>query len=154
MKFVLFSNDSVDHQNEKLLCMLHSPFKNILSWHYCVSGCGWGLSSGTLHVPLCDHHEAVGLGQPLDSGASSSHWSKSQLSGVAEIRITTSKSLAMVLSQKMVECPLWIRDELLPHVEEGFVHKLAKRETIDRQKAAAAAVPVCHGEESFKKGSE
>lgn len=43
----------------------------------------------------------------------------------AGMRISTSKSVAMVLSWKRVECPLWVTEELLPQ-EEEFKHLRAK----------------------------
>ncbi|TWW60942.1 hypothetical protein D4764_05G0010320 [Takifugu flavidus] len=36
----------------------------------------------------------------------------------AGIRIRTSKSESMVLTRKKVECLLWVREEVLPQVEE------------------------------------
>ncbi len=40
----------------------------------------------------------------------------------AGMRIGTSKSETMVLSWKRVDCPLWVREELLPQVEEFKYH--------------------------------
>ena len=45
--------------------------------------------------------------------------------GVAGMRIGTSKSEAMVLSRKLMDCPLWVGNESLPQVKEFvylFVH--------------------------------
>nr|XP_005726011.1 PREDICTED: uncharacterized protein LOC102198589 [Pundamilia nyererei] len=66
---------------------------------------------------------------------------------------STSKSKAMVLSQKRVDCPLVIRDEFLPRVEEFkylgvlFSSDGRRGKDIDRQISAAAAVLVHQGEE-------
>ncbi|TWW60228.1 hypothetical protein D4764_05G0003180 [Takifugu flavidus] len=36
----------------------------------------------------------------------------------AGMKISTSKSEAMVLNRKKVECPLWVKEEMMPQVEE------------------------------------
>lgn len=59
----------------------------------------------------------------------------------------------MVLSQKRVDCPLVIRDEFVPRVEEFkylgvlFTSDGRRGKDIDRQISAAAAVLVHQGEE-------
>ncbi|KAL4005315.1 hypothetical protein ACER0C_005028 [Sarotherodon galilaeus] len=64
----------------------------------------------------------------------------------AGMRISTSKSEAMVLSRKRVECPLRVGDEFLPQVEEFKYHGVlfasdGRREPeIDRRIGAATAV--------------
>uniref|UniRef100_A0A669EXX2 Reverse transcriptase domain-containing protein n=1 Tax=Oreochromis niloticus TaxID=8128 RepID=A0A669EXX2_ORENI len=64
----------------------------------------------------------------------------------AGIRISTSKSEAMVLSRKRVECPLRVGDEFLPQVEEFkylgvlFASDGRREPEIDRRIGAAAAV--------------
>ena len=39
----------------------------------------------------------------------------------ARMRINTSKSEAMVLGQKKVDCPLQLVDDLLPHVKDFLI---------------------------------
>ena len=62
------------------------------------------------------------------------------------MRISTSKSEAMVLSRKKVECSLWVREEILPQVKEFKYLKVlftseGKMEwEIDMQIGAASAV--------------
>ncbi|KAL4006357.1 guanylate cyclase activator 1 [Sarotherodon galilaeus] len=62
------------------------------------------------------------------------------------MRISTSKSEAMVLTRKRVECPLWVRDEFLPQVEEFkylgalFTSDGRREREIDRRIGATAAV--------------
>uniref|UniRef100_A0A669C209 Reverse transcriptase domain-containing protein n=1 Tax=Oreochromis niloticus TaxID=8128 RepID=A0A669C209_ORENI len=64
----------------------------------------------------------------------------------AGMRISTSKSEAMVLSRKRVECPLRVGDEFLPQVEEFkylgvlFASDGRREPEIDRRIGAAAAV--------------
>ena len=64
----------------------------------------------------------------------------------AGMRISTSKSEAMVLSRKRVECPLQVGGEVLPQVEEFkylgilFTSEGRMEREIDRRIGAAAAV--------------
>ena len=64
----------------------------------------------------------------------------------AGMRVSTSKFEATVLGQKRVDCPLWVRGESLPQVEEFRYLKVlfnseGKMEwDIDRQLGAASAV--------------
>ena len=64
----------------------------------------------------------------------------------AGMRISTSKSEAMVLDRKKVACPLWVWGELLPHVEEFkylgvlFASKGRMERETDRWISAAATV--------------
>ncbi|XP_077441792.1 uncharacterized protein LOC144063805 [Vanacampus margaritifer] len=63
-----------------------------------------------------------------------------------EMKISTSKSQTMVLSQKSVECPLRVGDEILPQVEEFkylgvlFTSEARLEREIDRRIGAASAV--------------
>ncbi|MDF4367610.1 hypothetical protein P3387_26150, partial [Vibrio parahaemolyticus] len=62
------------------------------------------------------------------------------------MRISTSKSEAMVLSRKRVDCPLQVRGEVLPQVEEFkylgilFTSEGRMEREIDRRIGAASAV--------------
>ncbi|XP_049451749.1 acetylserotonin O-methyltransferase 2 isoform X2 [Epinephelus fuscoguttatus] len=64
----------------------------------------------------------------------------------ARMRISTSKSEAMVLSRKRVDCPLQVRGEVLPLVEEFkylgifFTSEGRMEREIDRRTGAASAV--------------
>ena len=64
----------------------------------------------------------------------------------AGMRISTSKSESMVLSRKRVECPLRVRDEILPQVEEFkylgvlFTSEGRMEREINRRIGAASAV--------------
>ncbi|MDF4405451.1 reverse transcriptase domain-containing protein, partial [Vibrio parahaemolyticus] len=64
----------------------------------------------------------------------------------AVMRISTSKSEAMVLSRKRVDCPLQVRGEVLPQVEEFkylgilFTSEGRMEREIDRRIGAASAV--------------
>lgn len=50
---------------------------------------------------------------------SSSHWERFVAKyEAAGMRISASKSGAMVLSRKRVECSLWVREQFLPQLEE------------------------------------
>ncbi|KAI3377171.1 hypothetical protein L3Q82_009083 [Scortum barcoo] len=64
----------------------------------------------------------------------------------AGMRISTSKSEAMVLDRKRVVCPLWVSGEVLPQVEEFkylgvlFTSEGKMEREIDRRIGAASAV--------------
>ncbi|KAK0138543.1 hypothetical protein N1851_024925 [Merluccius polli] len=64
----------------------------------------------------------------------------------AGMRISTSKSESMVLNRKRVKCTLWVRDEILPQVEEFkylrvlFTSEGRMEREIDRRIGAASAV--------------
>lgn len=58
--------------------------------------------------------------------------------GVAKMKMTTSKSLAMVLSQKGVDCPLCIRDEWMRRVL--FTNEQRGEREMNRCIVAAATV--------------
>ena len=62
------------------------------------------------------------------------------------MRISTSKSKAMVLRQKRIDCPLWVGGESLPQLEEFrylgvlFMSKGKLEREIDRQIGSVSAV--------------
>ncbi|KAI3371969.1 hypothetical protein L3Q82_006839 [Scortum barcoo] len=67
---------------------------------------------------------------------------------VAGMRISTSKSKAMVLDRKRVACPLWVGGEVLPQVEEFkylgvlFTSEGKMEREIDRR-IGAASMQLC-----------
>ncbi|TWW73379.1 hypothetical protein D4764_15G0007730 [Takifugu flavidus] len=62
------------------------------------------------------------------------------------MKISTSKSEAMVLNRKKVECLIWVKEEILPQVEEFkylralFMSEGRMEQEIDRRIGAASAV--------------
>ncbi|KAI3371941.1 hypothetical protein L3Q82_006813 [Scortum barcoo] len=83
----------------------------------------------------------------------------------AGMRISTSKSEAMVLDRKRVACPLWVGGEVLPQVEEFkylgvlFTSEGKMEREIDRRIGAASAgyavgVPDRRGEEGAESKGE
>lgn len=95
---------------------------------------------------------SVGLGQPSGGGLLLSLERITTECGVAEMRVTTSKSMATILSQKRMERPLCIRDELVPQVEECVVHE--NERWMDWGHSCSDVEGVHPGEESLKLGSE
>ena len=79
-----------------------------------------------------------------------------------EMRISTSKSEAMVLDWKKVACSLRVEGEFLPHVEEFkylgvlFTSEGRMEREIDRLIGAMAmvVVSVCHSEERAESKGE
>ncbi|XP_029984805.1 uncharacterized protein LOC115415389 [Sphaeramia orbicularis] len=80
------------------------------------------------------------------AATSSSHWGSSQLSEAAGMKINTSKSEAMVLSRKRVECPLRVGEDVLSQVDEFkylrilFTSEGRMEREVDRQIGAASTV--------------
>ncbi len=85
------------------------------------------------------------------------HWDFAAECEEAGMRISTSKSEAMVISREKVACPLQVGGEFLPQMEEFkylgvlFMSEGRMEREIDRRIGAASAVMrltgVCHDEE-------
>lgn len=57
------------------------------------------------------------------------------------MRISTSKYEAMVLSQKRVDCPLWVGEKFLPQVEEmKYIGPWKMEWEVDRWVVAVSAM--------------
>ncbi|KAK0143837.1 hypothetical protein N1851_017957 [Merluccius polli] len=74
------------------------------------------------------------------------HWGGLQPTVAVRMRVSTSKSEAMVLCRKTVDCSLWVGSELLPQVKEFkylgilFTSEGKMEREMDRQIDAATAV--------------